>query len=160
MFELPIRLEGLNEYQNACRRHPLAGAQMKKNAIKKVLVYLTPVTPLEWPVQFDIYYAEPNAKRDIDNVTGFGAKVILDAFVKAGFLPDDGPDYVNKLDQTVLVDKDNPNILIYVKEKGDPNYFPMYTNEDAFMVADIMANELNMEKKNESVSKRVRNRKC
>ena len=71
MYEIPLRLPGINEYQAACRRHPLAGAQMKKNSIKSVMPYLTPVVKLKWPVQVEIYYTEPNKRRDIDYVTGY-----------------------------------------------------------------------------------------
>lgn len=117
-FTLPIRLPGINEYQNACRRHPLHGAAMKKNAVAQVMTYLTPVVQLQWPSQLEVVYTEPNKKRDIDNVIGFGSKVILDAFVKAGFLPDDGPTYVNRIDSQVVYG-DEPQIEIFVKEPGD-----------------------------------------
>lgn len=135
MFEIPLRLPGINEYQAACRRHPLNGAQMKKNAIRSVMPYLTPVRELKWPVQVEIYYTEPNKRRDIDNITGFGAKVILDALVKCGFLPDDGPSYINKIDQGVNYEQGNANILVMLKEPGDPTYVQMATIDDAFLAA-------------------------
>ena len=135
MFEIPLRLPGINEYQAACRRHPLAGAQMKKNAIKSVMPYLTPVVKLKWPVQVEIYYTEPNKRRDIDNVTGFGAKVILDALTKCGFLPDDGPGFINKIDQGVEYEKGEERILVMVKEPGDPTYVQISSIDDAFLAA-------------------------
>ncbi len=135
VYEIPLRLPGINEYQAACRRHPLAGAQMKKNAIKAVMPYLTPVVKLKWPVQVEIYYTEPNKRRDIDNVTGFGAKVILDALTKCGFLPDDGPGFINKIDQGVEYEKGVENILVMVKEPGDPTYVDISTTESAFLAA-------------------------
>lgn len=84
VYDIPLRLPGINEYQAACRRHPLAGARMKRDAVQRVMTYLVPVVKLAWPIQAEIYYTEPNKKRDVDNVCGFGAKVILDALVKAG----------------------------------------------------------------------------
>lgn len=135
MFEVPLRLPGLNEYQAACRKHPLNGAQMKKNAVKSVMTYLTPVRELKWPVQAEIYYTEPNKRRDIDNVTGFGAKVILDALVRCGFIPDDGPSYINKIDQGVTYEQGNSNILIMLKEPGDPTYVNVSSIDDAFLAA-------------------------
>ena len=141
VFSIPIRLPGLNEYQNACRRHPLHGAAMKKQAIQQIMTYLTPVEKLSWPAQFEIIYTEPNKKRDIDNIMGFGAKVILDAFVKAGFLPDDGPNYINKIESTVAYG-DSPQIEIFVKEQGDVTWSDMSDIDKLFDEATRVANEL------------------
>jgi len=120
-ISLPFRLPGLNEYQFACRRSPFAGAKMKKDCIRKVQAYLGKESPFEWPVNVEIYYIEPNKKRDIDNITGFGAKVILDAFVKQGLLPDDSTMYVKMLSQSVE-QMEQAEILIRVIEKNDPDF--------------------------------------
>lgn len=142
-FTIPLRLPGINEYQNACRRHPIQGAMMKKKWMQAVMVYLTPVEKLSWPSQFDIVYTEPNKKRDIDNITGFGSKVILDAFVKAGFLPDDGPSYVNKIDNTVIYGE-QPQIEILVKEEGDTLWADMSDIDKLFEEANRAADEMQM----------------
>lgn len=142
-FTLPLRLPGINEYQNACRRHPIQGAVMKKKWMQAVMVYLTPVVKLSWPAQFEIIYTEPNKKRDIDNITGFGSKVILDAFVKAGFLPDDGPSYVNKIDSSVVYG-DTPQIEIFVKEEGDTLWADISDIDKLFDEATRWAEENNM----------------
>lgn len=142
-YTIPLRLPGINEYQNACRRHPIQGAVMKKKWMQAIMVYLTPVEKLSWPAQFDIIYTEPNKKRDIDNITGFGSKVILDAFVKAGFLPDDGPSYVNKIDSQVTYG-DSPQIEIFVKEEGDATWADMSDIDKFFDAAMKTANEMGM----------------
>lgn len=142
-YTIPLRLPGINEYQNACRRHPLQGAVMKKKWVQAVMVYLTPVVKFSWPAQFDIIYTEPNKKRDIDNVIGFGSKIILDAFVKAGFLPDDGPSYVNKIDSTVIYGNE-PQIEILVKEEGDPAWCDMSDIDKFFATAQKCADEMGM----------------
>lgn len=142
-FTLPLRLPGINEYQNACRRHPIQGAVMKKKWMQAVMVYLTPVVKLSWPAQFEIIYTEPNKKRDIDNITGFGSKVILDAFVKAGFLPDDGPSYVNKIDSSVVYGE-TPQIEIFVKEEGDTLWADISDIDKLFDEATRWANENDM----------------
>ena len=121
IYDIPIRLPGLNEYQAACRRHPLAGARMKKDAVDQVMTYLVPRCKLSWPAQIEIYYTEPNKKRDVDNVSGFGAKVILDALVKAGFLPDDGPTYVNRIDSRIDYGPE-ASISVIIKERQDETY--------------------------------------
>lgn len=142
-FTLPIRLPGINEYQNACRRHPMQGAAMKKEAMQRVMTYLTPVTHLKWPSQLEIIYTEPNKKRDIDNIIGFGSKVILDAFVKAGFLPDDGPSYVNKIDSSVVYGNE-PQIEIFVKEEGDQLWADISDIDKLFDEALKIADEIGM----------------
>lgn len=158
VFTLPIRLPGINEYQNACRRHPLQGAQMKKAAIQQVMTYLTPVEKLTWPAQFEIIYTEPNKKRDIDNIIGFGSKVILDAFVKAGFLPDDGPSYVNKIDSSVTYATE-PQIEIFVKEQGDQLWKDIGDIDKLFEEANRIADEIGMEYTSQPIITKGRRRK-
>lgn len=135
IYDIPIRLPGLNEYQAACRRHPLAGARMKKDAVDQVMTYLVPVCKLSWPAQIEIYYTEPNKKRDVDNVSGFGSKVILDALVKAGFLPDDGPAYVNRIDSRIDYGTE-ASISIIIKERQDETYTDLDDIDQCFKVAE------------------------
>jgi len=73
---------------------------MKKKAMEQVMAYL-PKDRFENVKEIFIIYTEPNRRRDIDNIMGFGAKVILDALVKNGNLPDDGQKYVSSLTQSV-----------------------------------------------------------
>lgn len=159
-FTIPLRLPGINEYQNACRRHPIQGAMMKKKWMQAVMVYLTPVEKLSWPAQFEIIYTEPNKKRDIDNVIGFGSKVILDSFVKAGFLPDDGPSYVNKIDSQILY-ADEPMIEVLVKEQGDALWADISDINKLFDEATRSADEIQMLNgtKEEGASRYVRKTK-
>lgn len=42
----------------------------------------------------DFFWAEPNSRRDPDNVTAIGRKIVLDALVKTGILPSDGWSHV------------------------------------------------------------------
>lgn len=152
IFDIPLRLPGINEYQAACRRHPLAGAQMKKNAIASVMPYLTPVRPCQWPIQVEIYYTEPTKRRDMDNVTGFGAKVILDALVKCGFIPDDGPSYVNKIDQGVTYEHNVSAILVMIKEPSDPTYVNIDKIDDVISAAHRFFDENGVVAKEETIT--------
>lgn len=47
------------------------------------------------PVHVEIEFADDG--RDPDNVIGGGMKVLLDALVRGGFLPDDGPEWILSL---------------------------------------------------------------
>ena len=116
---IPGRLPGLNEYTGACRTHPQAGAKMKKDGEKKVgaciLQQLAGVR-IGHPVIIDFTWTEKDRRRDPDNIAGFGTKVILDALVEAGVLPDDSQRYVRKLTNFYDVDKNNPNIRVEIEE--------------------------------------------
>ena len=86
-FEIQGRLSSLNEYISACRTNPYKGAQLKKEQQEIVAWeimrarldgYLKPVTK---PCTINFEYSEKKFKRDLDNISGFAHKVILDALV-------------------------------------------------------------------------------
>ncbi|AUN06635.1 hypothetical protein [Clostridium botulinum] len=68
-------------------------------------------------VNITIDWYEPNAKRDIDNITA-GSKFILDALVKASIIQDDSQKFVKALYHNIHIDKKNPRIEVTLKEVG------------------------------------------
>lgn len=122
IFELPFRLPGLNEYQRACRASPFLGARMKKENMYKVQTHLGNLKPFKWPVNIEMFFIEPNQKRDKDNVLSFGAKVINDAMVKQGLLPDDNSDYIKMMNLQVLSDGGTAKIIVRVIEHDDHDF--------------------------------------
>ena len=72
---------------------------------------------IEKPVELEFYWYEKNKKRDHDNVSSFGRKVIQDALVKGGVLKDDGWDYVDGFGDVFLLDRENPRIEVEIKER-------------------------------------------
>lgn len=68
------------------------------------------------PVTMAYTWHEPNRRRDKDNVSGFGRKVIQDALVRAGVLPNDGWANVEGFSDAFRVDKKNPRIEIEIRE--------------------------------------------
>lgn len=114
------QIAGLNDMTGGkVRAHWSSSYRLKKEqveffqwSVKKSLV----VTPTKWPAEAVITYYEPDRRRDVDNVTGAGAKIILDALVELKALPNDSRKYIRKLTQDVLVDKGNPRIEIIIKE--------------------------------------------
>lgn len=116
---IPGNLPGLNEYIDACRAHRMKGAAMKKAAMEQCM----------WPMAalkrkgtyFDccdiaIKFIEKDQRRDKDNISGFGGKVILDALQKMGIIPNDGWQQVNNLRYSWDVDKVNPRIEVILTE--------------------------------------------
>lgn len=154
VYEIPLRLPGLNEYQNACRRHPLNGAQMKKNAMRAICTYLSPEKCDKFPVQLEIFYTEPNKRRDIDNVTGFGNKAILDALQHAGIIPDDGPRFVNKLTTTVRYETGVENVIVWMREPGDEDWVDLGDIDKTFAEAEKLAGEYGLHKQQEEQPKK------
>lgn len=112
------RLPGLNEYTAKCRTNHYVGAQMKKQAQAYVSRYIMAqrLKPMSKPVVISYTWYEANKRRDHDNVSGFGHKVINDALVKAGVLADDGWAEVVGYADAFAVDKDNPRIEVILTE--------------------------------------------
>ena len=67
----------------------------------------------------------------------------MDAFVKAGFLPDDGPTYVNRIDSQVIYGSE-PQIEIFVKEPGDQLWTDIGDIDKLFNEALKTADEIGM----------------
>lgn len=114
-------MPGLNEYTSANRKNPYLGAKMKKDwqrvvewEIKKQLRNVR----IQKAVEMEYFWYEANKRRDHDNVSGFGHKVIQDALVQTGVLLNDGWDNVHKYTDVFILDKKNPRIEIVIKEIG------------------------------------------
>lgn len=60
---------------------------------------------------------EPNRRRDFDNISSFGRKVIQDALVKAKVLQDDGWGYIKGFSDEFYVDSKNPRIEVLIVEE-------------------------------------------
>ena len=116
------RLDGLNDYTSANRTNPHKGGKMKKDneeiviwAIRQQLGRLH----ITAPVILRFAWYEKNKKRDHDNVSSFGRKVIQDALVKTGILKDDGWDYVTGFTDKFYCDKNNPRIEVVIEEMAE-----------------------------------------
>lgn len=116
---IPGRFPSLNDYVNACRTHPQAGAQMIKNSERQIAAFLPEPYPLQYPVQIQYRYFEPSKRRDKDNIAGVFHKIAQDTIVRAGFLPDDRWDYIDGFSDGFELDKNNPRIEITILEDGE-----------------------------------------
>lgn len=121
-FAILGRLDGLNDYTSANRTNPYKGGKMKKNnedtviwAIRQQLGRLH----ITGPVVLRFAWYEPNKKRDHDNVSSFGRKVIQDALVKTRVLEDDGWDYVTGFTDEFYCDRKNPRIEVVIEEAAE-----------------------------------------
>lgn len=67
------------------------------------------------PVIIHYEWYEPNRKRDLDNIAGFGHKVIQDALVECGVLENDGWKEVIGFTDTFYVAR-TPKIVVELEE--------------------------------------------
>ena len=116
---LPLKLHSLNEYIGACRRNAYQGAHMKRKDQSKVEWYIRSQLRgihLKKPVRMSYRWYEPNRKRDLDNISGYGHKICQDALVNCRVIENDGWQYVTGFSDDFYVDKKNPRIEISIEE--------------------------------------------
>ena len=116
---IPGKLNNLNDYTAACRTNPYEGAKMKSNnetrAVQAILSQFRRLR-INCPVYIKYRWYEPNRRRDLDNISSFGRKVIQDALVKAKVLKNDGWKEITGFQDNFFVDKDNPRIEVEIQE--------------------------------------------
>lgn len=119
---VPGRLGGLNDYITAERTNRQIAARMKRKdmelvmwAAKGCLRGWRPATPV---VMHYAWY-EKDRRRDMDNVSSYGRKIIQDALVKAGFLKNDGWAHIKGFTDSFYVDSKRPRIEVTFEEAKD-----------------------------------------
>lgn len=117
-FTIRGTLPGLNEYIEQERTHRQAGAKLKKQCECVVLHSLRSLGKLQIdePVYMVYHWYEKDRRRDKDNISSFGRKVIQDALVKAHILQNDGWKNIIGFEDRFEVDKKNPRIVVEIIE--------------------------------------------
>ena len=117
-FTINGRLIGLNEYTKVNRTKSYLANKLKKEQ-EEIVTWSAKACKLEkirtYPIGLKIHWYEPNAKRDIDNIT-FAVKFILDGLVKSGYIENDSQRYVKSIEHIVDIDRDNPRVEVEVIE--------------------------------------------
>lgn len=119
ILKIPGKLPGLNDYIAAERTNRHKGAKMKADngtAVSVAIRQCMRGIRIEKPVFMEYTWYEPNKRRDLDNISSFGRKVIQDALVNAAVLKDDGWKYIVGFSDRFEVDKINPRIEVKIKE--------------------------------------------
>lgn len=123
MVKLIIRrtLPNLNDYITAERSNKYAGAKMKKEWEAVVMHEARALRGVQFekPVYMLYQWYEPNKRRDKDNISSFGRKVIQDALVRCGVLQNDGWANIGGFSDEFYVDKKNPRIEVKIWEVGE-----------------------------------------
>ena len=116
---IPGRLDGLNKFIGANRSNSCAGNNMKKRnerVVRKSIESCLHGVKIERPVFMEYTWYERDMRRDLDNISSFGRKVIQDALVGAAVLKGDGWKYVVGFSDRFEVDKNNPRIELRIME--------------------------------------------
>lgn len=119
LLTIPSKLPGLNDYIAAERTNRHKGAKMKAdngNIVSVAIMQCMRGVRIEKPVEMHYTWYESNRRRDMDNVSSFGRKVIQDSLVQCGVPKDDGWKYVAGFSDRFEVDKENPRIEVLIKE--------------------------------------------
>lgn len=117
-FTVYGRLPGLNEMIRADRSHAQKGAKLKRESLEAVMWYIIAagLKPIDKPVVIRYRFYEENRLRDVGNILAGADKVIEDALVKCGILPNDGQTWVRNILPWFDVDKINPRIEVELEE--------------------------------------------
>lgn len=116
---IPGQLPGLNDYIGALDKSRHAGAALKKSAQRTVewcaKSQLRKFRPTG-PVVMKYTWYEPNKRRDKDNISSFGRKIIQDGLVKAGVLENDGWKHIEGFSDRFRVDEKRPRVEVEIVE--------------------------------------------
>lgn len=118
-FTIPFRLNNLNDYINAERTNRYAAAQMKAKNEKIASAYILKSlkgVKIRSPVKMRYRWYEPDRRRDPDNISSFGRKVIHDALVRCGVLENDGWKNIAGFSDEFYIDKKMPRIEVEIEE--------------------------------------------
>ena len=124
------RLPGLNEYIDAERSNRYRAANLKAESEQLVTIYARRDLrgwKASGPVLMRYTWYEPNARRDKDNISAYGRKVIQDALVKGGFLAGDGWKHIFGFSDEFGIDWARPRIEVRIYEEDEY----AHTNENA-----------------------------
>lgn len=123
LITIPGKLNNLNDYIAAERTNRHKGAKMKASNEKIVSAAIRQCmrgVRINQQVFMHYKWYEPDKRRDLDNISSFGRKVIQDALLKAGVLKNDGWQNIAGFSDSFEVDKKNPRIEVYIEEVETP----------------------------------------
>ena len=112
------RLDNLNDYITACRTNHYKGAHLKAKNEHKVQAEIYEQLGrlrITRPVRMIYRWYEKDRRRDLDNVSSFGRKVIQDALVDTGVIKNDGWKEITGFSDEFYVDKKNPRIEVEIE---------------------------------------------
>lgn len=123
-FFVPGPLPGNNEIIDACKRKVRRGSglfpayMVMKQQWMVVVIAAARRAKLntygDSKVSFAFHWLEPDRRRDPDNVSSGGRKIVLDGLVKGGYLKNDGWKNVRGWSDSWDVSAKNPGVRVWV----------------------------------------------
>lgn len=115
---IPFSLPGLNELIAAERQHRQKAAKFKREHQRAVELCIRSQLrrPLREPVTMHYLWVEKDRRRDKDNVSSFGRKIIQDALVSVHALKNDGWSNIEDFTDSFSTDKKRPRIEVVIEE--------------------------------------------
>lgn len=116
---IPGKLDNLNDYITACRTNQYKGAKVKhknENRVIQAIYEQLGRLRIKKPVYMSYTWYEPNKRRDLDNVSSFGRKVIQDALVETRVLENDGWKNIVGFQDNFYIDADNLRVEVVIRE--------------------------------------------
>lgn len=115
---IPFALPGLNELIAAERQHRQKAAKLKREQQRAVEMCIRQQLrrPLREPVTMHYLWVEKDRRRDKDNVSSFGRKIIQDALVSVHALQNDGWTDIDGFTDAFAVDKKRPRVEVVIDE--------------------------------------------
>ena len=104
-----------NPYEDRNLRRKIEKADNEDIIMLAIRKYLKGVQ-IHKKVTMEYLWVEKNKRRDLDNVSSFGRKVIQDALVKSGVLANDGWEQISGFSDAFQVDARNPRIEVLIRE--------------------------------------------
>jgi len=116
-IEIAGRFPGLNDIIDAAKKgkgkyQPYA---IMKEQYTDIVAWTAKKLPKFNKIDIIIWWYEPNASRDPDNIMG-GQKFIFDGLKEAGVIPNDTQKHIGDISHKVRVDRQNPRIVIDIRE--------------------------------------------
>ncbi len=116
---IPGRLPGMNEIIAASKmgRGKFNGyGRLKKEWSEIIAIYarMSHLKPVRGQAQFVFTWIEPSRKRDPDNISAGGRKLILDTLVEIGILENDGWKHISGWNDTFEVSRKDEGVRIEI----------------------------------------------
>ena len=112
---IPLRLPGLNEYVDVCRKNRFQAANFKKQVENDCLMFIRAGLRGRTFTQIGITFVwyEKDKRRDKDNIA-FAKKFILDQMQTMQIISGDGWRQIAFLQDEFRVDRQNPGVEIHL----------------------------------------------
>ena len=109
---------GLNEFIDANRTGRgkwQKGNDMKQRDQKAIMLQL-PRIRLSGPIFIKCIFYCKDRRKDPDNISGYFHKILLDAMVERGMIPDDGWKHVKGFRDDFKIDRRMPRVEVEIEE--------------------------------------------